>query len=129
MKLLICGSRHATKGMKATAWAAVRRAKELGWEIIVGDAPGVDRAVIEACIEYDVPCHAYGIHIRRRYIAGVPYIKLNVPGDWPKNPYLFRDKVMVEMADFVYAIWNHESRGTRWTYDYARQAGKEAWIT
>ncbi len=37
---------------------------------------------------------------------------------------LLRDKVIVESADIVIAIWDGKSRGTKYTIKYAQQIGK-----
>lgn len=129
MKLLISGSRKCSMKMRATAEAAVLRAKEHGWEIIVGDAWGIDHAVIQACKKHSVPFHVYCVTGVPRCDEDVPFTMVWVPRDWKRNWFLYRDKVMVDNADYVYAIWNHESRGTKWTYDYAVRVGKKAWIT
>ncbi len=122
MKLLISGSRNATKTMKTTARAAVLRANELGWEIIVGDAVGIDHEVILACQKHGVPYTVYGITAEPRCIKNVPYV--HVQGN-----YTQRDKIMVLNADNIYCIWNHESPGTKKVYEYAKFTGKPAWIT
>lgn len=38
---------------------------------------------------------------------------------------LVRNKQIIDNADVVIAFWNHESRGTKFTIDYARKSGKE----
>ncbi len=38
---------------------------------------------------------------------------------------LIRNKTMVELADTVIVIWDGESRGTKFTIDYAKGMGKE----
>ena len=45
-RLLVTGSRKATPAMIEYARKAVSRARERGWEVIVGDASGVDAAVM-----------------------------------------------------------------------------------
>ena len=37
---------------------------------------------------------------------------------------LVRDREMVERADYVLAVWDGESRGTKYTLDYAEKLGK-----
>lgn len=129
-KLLICGSRKSTHEMNQFANHAVLRAKANNWHIVVGDAYGIDHAVIYACLDYAVPFYCYGITPTARcYSANNPlsfrwddiatYIRVN-------GNYLQRDRVMVEVADRVFAIWNGSSRGTKYTYDYAINTGKPA---
>ena len=63
MKLLICGSRNVVRGMRGYVHKVVKRAKERGdLEIIVGDAHGVDKMVIEACDQLGVPVTVYGAY-------------------------------------------------------------------
>ncbi|MBQ8414431.1 MAG: DUF2493 domain-containing protein [Clostridia bacterium] len=38
---------------------------------------------------------------------------------------LIRNKKMIELADTVIVIWDGESRGTKFTIDYAKSIGKE----
>ena len=38
---------------------------------------------------------------------------------------LVRNKEIVQRADVVVAIWDGKSRGTKYTIEYARQAGKQ----
>lgn len=129
-RLLICGSRQASQQMVDVARAAVLRAKELGWRIVVGDAYGVDQAVVYACCRYTVPFECYGITPRARNFTTRNTMLLHwetIGSYFPVNGnYLHRDRVMVENADRVFAIWNGYSRGTKYTYDYAITVGKPA---
>lgn len=45
-----------------------------------------------------------------------------------KNAPLIRNKHIVDYADFVIAVWNGKSSGTKYTIDYARKTGKEVKI-
>jgi len=121
-KLLITGSRDATPRMLAAAVNAVKRAKELGWEIIVGDAPGIDAKVIETCDELNVPvtvCGAYN-KVRNHTKTGGHVMTY---GTYPQ-----RDAYMVGECDKCYAIWNGVSRGTKLTYQMALDLHKECWL-
>ena len=60
-RLLIAGSRHATEVMLQAARKAVERAKANGWAIHVGDAEGVDAAVVAACNELGVNYVCFGL--------------------------------------------------------------------
>lgn len=135
-KLLICGSRKASKPMIEYTARCVERAAELGWRIVVGDAVGVDLAVIYACIDYQVPCAVFGITPEPRNFKthqGHMYKMIRLY-DWLRTntytqvngDYLLRDCVMVGEADRVLAIWNGYSRGTKYTYDFAVNVGKQA---
>lgn len=120
--LLITGSRDTTLEMLHYAYRVVDRVAALDWHIVVGDAEGVDTAVIDACKHYNVPFACYGIRPYPRYTGHVPvYERIN--GD-----YLARDRAMVDKSDCCIGIWNGSSRGTKYTYDYAVKRGKQAWL-
>lgn len=104
MKLLITGSRKATSEMLAYALKAVTRANELGWQMIVGDAPGVDASVIAACDELGVPVEVHGAHgrIRNSTRAG----KNIVHG----CNYAVRDQIMAEACDSCLAVWTDAAK-------------------
>ena len=70
-RLFISGSRQATPAMLQTAYKAVERAKANGWAVLVGDAQGVDAAVIETCNALQVNYVCFGISAkpRNRFIA------------------------------------------------------------
>ena len=122
MKLLITGSRYISSAGIAYARAAVQRAKDLGWTIVVGDAGGVDQAVMNECHRLGVKHEVWGAY--GKYRRTTPSARRNViAGD-----YLERDRAMVERADKCLAIWNGSSSGTKYTYDQAVAAGKEAWL-
>jgi hypothetical protein len=119
-KLLITGSRNASERMLAYARKVVLRAKELEWTIIVGDAPGVDAEVIKACDELGVEVQVHGAYgkMRRQTKTGTNVAHLG-------KTYSERDLAMVELCDICMAIWDGSSRGTKATYDIAKQMGKE----
>ena len=124
--LLICGSRKATPAMLDFSRKLVYRAQANDWSIIVGDADGVDRAVINACLEFHVPhivCGAYGKIRNSSPLAEV--VKL-------RGDYLARDRYMAERCDRIYAVWNGISTGTMYTYRHALKcglvAGETAWL-
>lgn len=129
--LLICGSRDATPAMLDYARRCVVRARENGWHVIVGDASGVDTAVIAECMLTLTPVTVYGITEKPR----VRFADL-VYGDYAHPPYiqckgdfLARDRVMAEACDKCIGIWNGRSRGTAYTVSYAkRECGKETWL-
>jgi hypothetical protein len=108
--------------MLAVAVKAVQRAKELGWEILVGDASGIDSQVIETCDETGVPVTVYGAYntLRVHSIQG-KYVLVF-------GSYTDRDVKMAEECDKCYAIWNGESRGTKLTYKVASELHKECWL-
>lgn len=124
-KLLITGSREATQEMLAYAREAVRRAKSLLWEVVVGDATGVDQAVIEECDRLGVPVTVHGGYdkVRIRTATGQ---NIAHPGSYPD-----RNWKMVESlspGDHCLAIWDGYSRGTRITFQRAKLAGVQTYV-
>jgi hypothetical protein len=121
MKLLIAGSRAASPQMLKYAHACVLRAKAQNWHVLVGDAYGIDEAVVRACEQERVPYTAYGVQVRARnrakYYSNTGLVSFTA-----------RDEYMVTLADKVMAIWNGASKGTLHVYQMARQAGKTAWL-
>lgn len=119
LRLLITGSRRATPEMFSYAYRAVARAKALGWRIIVGDADGVDFAVMDACNQLGVPYVCYGIDDTPRHGNPPEYVRC-------EGGYLDRDRMMAKQCDRVLAIWNGVSTksGTCATYRYAINYGK-----
>jgi hypothetical protein len=128
-RLLIAGSRHASAELLKRAYMAVERARANGWAILVGDAEGVDAAVIVGCNKLGVNYLCAGItraprseNFRSAAQGGTGfYIRhaSDVRGD-----YAARDRLLVDMADRVLCLWNGGSRGTRLVYDYARKVGR-----
>jgi len=122
MKLVITGSRAISAAGVEFARAAVARAKTLGWEIIVGDAPGVDAVVIAEANKLGVKVTVFGANykMRHRTKAGI---------NWMGGlSYAKRDKHMARLGDCCLAIWNGTSKGAKATVDYAQSIGKETWI-
>ncbi len=119
-RLLITGSHHATPVMLRTACKAVQRAYELGFAVLVGDAPGVDAAVVAECnrlgVQYACVCVAgKGRNQEARLVVNAPVAS-----------YTERDRWMVIRADRVLAIHNGRSRGTLAAYRYALTLHKPA---
>ena len=126
-RLLICGSREqVTPPMMARVFKTVEGTVESDWQIVVGDAPGVDLLVIQACYLYRVPFECYGVLKEGRAIkllrgAGgyITRDHLMTYHQVPGNDYKKRDRVMVESATHILGIWNGHSTGTKYTCDYA----------
>jgi hypothetical protein len=128
-RLLVVGSRHATPDMLNKAGTVVERARANGWAILVGDADGVDTAVIAACNRVGVNYAVFGISTRPRsqafrdieaggtgrYIRHIPH---------KSGDYSARDRFMVDVADRVLCLWNGTSKGTKAAYEYAKSLGK-----
>lgn len=133
-RLLITGSRDASPLMLERARDAVQRAKVNGWEIVVGDAPGIDTAVVNACKEFEVFGECYGIKDKPRCEINeyTTYIWVKwtiIYGSrdvcvYQGADYLERDRQMVRHAQRCYAIWNGYSTGTRYTFTFARELQK-----
>jgi len=108
MKILITGSRNwKNEGLIEDFLLNLPS----GVTIIHGGAPGVDSIA-------ETKCKA----------IGVPTILIR-----PINPkiasyYLHRNAEMIGMCDEVVAFWDGESRGTKFTMDYAKARGKEVTI-
>lgn len=127
--LLITGSRATTEKMMLTAFKAVSRAKEKGWDIIVGDAKGIDEFVIRECDNLGVYYDCFGVTEAPRApqcsLSNYHYLKLD--GTW-KQKFLARDRHMAELADYCLAIWNGYSGGTIYTYKYFKRLNKPCWL-
>ena len=124
-RLLITGSRGATPAMLEYARKTVSRARDREWEMIVGDAPGIDAAAIEACDDLGVPvtvCGAYG-KLRRKSRSGC-----NLALGSSRYPYKLRDIWMAAHCDVCLAIWDGRSQGTRKTFEAARAMGKTVFV-
>jgi hypothetical protein len=105
MKFLITGSREAGPRLIDMASQFVRRFAE--HEFVVGDAYGVDAAVIKACDDIGAKVTVYGAYNKLRNIT---HTGKNVPleVDYPK-----RDRHMASLdIDCCVAFWNGKSRGT-----------------
>jgi hypothetical protein len=121
-KLLITGSRKASPEMLDYARRIVEWCKEKNFLIIVGEAEGVDSAVLQHCMKIDHRFECYGIAAEpRNPIGEANYFRV-------KGDYLARDRRMVERADQVVAIWNKVSRGTQYTFNYAYSMGRKVTI-
>jgi hypothetical protein len=132
-KVLMSGSRNTTPEMleivQSTVW-------KLWWghhEILVGDAVGVDAAVVKWAEKLALPYMAYGITDQARNGA-TNYLNVRDPLADGSAKYLRwarlfseRDKWMVDRADIVICISNVPStKGTLAVYRYANQLHKPA---
>lgn len=132
--VMIAGSRYATREMLDYARRAVQRAHQLGWTLLVGDNPkGVDMAVVQECRRLKAKVIVVGIaNFPRNYgCKHGNYIKVTRDlyrvsrGDL-LGGYTARDRWMVDNAQRCLFVWNGDSPGTKTSYDYAVQRGKEA---
>ncbi|MCC7447112.1 MAG: hypothetical protein IT324_06835 [Anaerolineae bacterium] len=128
-RLLIAGSRHASPAMLATANQAVMRAKANGWCVLVGDAEGIDTAVIVACNQQQVNYICFGIAAKPRSKA-FSSVRDGGTGRYirvaSKKPYDYatRDRHMADLADRGVFLWTGESKGTKKAYDYMQSLNK-----
>ena len=111
MKLLICGSRSIT-----SPDAVANAITEFGLTpdlVISGGARGVDSSAEVWAKRNGVPCEV-------------------IKPDWEthgKSAGVKRNIVMVDKCDAVLAIWDGDSRGTKFTIDYGTKSGKEVFVT
>ena len=109
MKLLVTGSRGWTDKEKIFDWF---NQYEGDIDLIIhGGAKGVDTFAEEYAIKNN---------INSRIVRPV---KSHIP-----VYYLHRNAEMIGMCDEVVAFWDGESRGTKFTIDYARARGKKVTV-
>lgn len=77
-------------------------------EVISGGAIGVDQAAERYAKDKGIP---------------ITLIKPDYT-QYRRNAPLIRNKIIVELADTVIAVWDGESKGTRYTIDYAKKINK-----
>jgi len=77
-------------------------------EIVSGGALGIDTSAAEFARRRGLKLKEF-LPEYEKYGRGAP---------------LVRNKLIVNYADAVYAFWDGESRGTWFTIDYAKKAGK-----
>lgn len=118
--VLITGSRSCLPEMAVKVKEVVKWLVDQGHGLIVGDAPGVDQVAI-----YEM------LHLGRSSnveICSGHARLITFPGDHVstvlKKGNLFRNRYMVSKCDLVVAVWDGCSRGTRYTFEYARAQGK-----
>jgi adenine-specific DNA-methyltransferase len=105
MKVVISGSRSISV-LPLSAIQSLDKIIEQGYEILVGDAPGIDLLVQQYLKSKDYKAvtvfHAYQ---KPRNNAGFYVVKVD-------GNYTDRDKFMCSIADFGLAIWDGVSKGT-----------------
>ncbi|MFB2891962.1 hypothetical protein ACE1CI_03345 [Aerosakkonemataceae cyanobacterium BLCC-F50] len=107
--VIISGSR-SIKELPALSIASINRIIELGFNVIVGDAPGVDSLVLN----YLKSLNYHSVKVYYALFAGngkprntAGYACVGVSGN-----YRDRDKFMCSIADYGLAIWDGKSIGT-----------------
>jgi predicted Rossmann fold nucleotide-binding protein DprA/Smf involved in DNA uptake len=112
MKLLVAGSRTICDRDLVYESIGLVADKMKITEIISGGANGVDTLA--------------------EYYAGDHKIPFTlIPPEWHvhgNKAGVIRNKLMVEMADFVLVIWDGESRGAMNTIEEARKRNKPLWV-
>ena len=103
MKILIAGSRSIE------SFDLEKYIPEGAKLIISGGAKGVDTLAEQYADEHKIS----------KLILRPDYKR------YGKAAPLIRNKKMIELADTVIVIWDGESRGTKFTIDYAKGMGKE----
>ena len=121
--LLIAGSRIATEPMLKLAKRAVQKTEFRGWHIVVGDALGVDSAVVSECDQLGIPADVWGITAQPRNGGTRLGCYHRLAGS-----YAERDRYLVHLADVGFFIWNGQSSGTRRAYSYMIARGKTAYL-
>ena len=119
MKLAVVGSRSITdsKMIRDILEAATNQLSDRGnghITIISGGAPGVDEEARLFAKEkmYD-------------YICFKPYHLLDSQAEFKPKYFFTRNRQIVDNADYVLALWDGESNGTKYTMGYAEKKGKK----
>lgn len=119
--MCISGSRDMTREMKFAPERVLWNAHKEGYAILVGDAPGVDTAIIRAAQKLNIPIVVFGITEKPRLDVGSnPYIHVK------RSTYHARDQIMIDLADRWIGLWNGRSYGTKDAGRYAQSRNKPA---
>lgn len=136
-RVMIAGSRYATRAALDYARRVVQRVHQLGWTVLVGDNPmGVDMAVVNECRRLKAKVIVVGLteHPRNGGCGQSPhgqYVRFErgvyrTAGGGMFASYYERDRYLVDQCHRAVFVWNGDSRGTKAGYEYALQRGKEA---
>ncbi|MBN8590711.1 MAG: hypothetical protein J0M33_03090 [Anaerolineae bacterium] len=136
-RVMIAGSRYATRAALDYARRVVQRAHQLGWTVLVGDNPkGVDMAVVNECRRLKAKVIVVGLteYPRNGGCGQSPhgqYVHFEcgvyrTAGGGLFDRYHERDRYMVDQCDRAVFVWNGDSRGTKSGHDYALRRGKES---
>lgn len=137
--VLICGSRIASLNMLHFARMAAMKAYHLftsEWQVIVGDAQGVDAEVVNTCQTWSIPYTCMGISLAPRNGAALRhYQRVVTTGSTMAERYAERDRFMVRSAHCVVCISNDELRrgngsasGTLAVYEYANRLHRQTFL-
>ena len=119
-RVLITGSRRCSSAMADKVKEVVKWIVDNGHCLIVGDAVGVDSVAINEM-------HRLG-QSGNMEVCSACSRALTFPGVYTgtvlKKGNLFRNRFMVDKCYLCVAIWDGRSKGTRYTFEYARAQGK-----
>lgn len=105
-KVMICGSR-SIKQLTESEIAVLHSIIKLELNIIIGDANGVDVAVQDFLARSGY---------RKVQVYSTLNLRNNI-GKWPvakiHGNYTYRDEIMCSRADWLFAIWDGVSPGTK----------------
>jgi len=103
----ISGSR-SIETLNPEALTRINKIIELNYEILIGDAPGVDLLVQTYLdsLNYDNVQVWYAFNTLRNNVGNWGTVKV-------QGSYSLRDKLMMSSADFGLAIWDGKSPGTK----------------
>lgn len=107
-QVMISGSRSITNKKLVYGYLGVLFGLFTDFEVLVGDAKGVDALVLEYCREHSIPCRIY----KARW---------NFYG---RRAGLIRNDQMLNECDYVICIWDGQSTGTKYVMDRAEKLGK-----
>lgn len=135
-RLMICGSREASPALLWQAWSAAQSAFRMnvaGWEIVVGDAHGVDAEVVRTAQIFDIPYTVVGIALHPRNGASMRhYMRLVTVSGVQAERYRERDRYLVQQADRIICLTNGQTErrsgqltGTLAVYEYAKRLNKQ----
>ncbi len=86
--------------------------EELPQSIITGGAKGIDTLAEQWATTHNIPVHIFKPEYNR----------------YGKAAPLIRNKTIIELADYVLAVWDGKSRGTKFGIEYAGKLGKKIQI-
>lgn len=128
---MIAGSRITTPEMIELVNRIIYDMQAIKCHILVGDAPGIDEAVINACDLLGIGVTVHGIYSVGRneskqfnsykHVVAPSYLKA-------RDKLIFRDRYMVDHCDKYVGICLNNSHGTMSSLGYAKSTGKSAEI-
>lgn len=114
-------------GIRVLSLAVCRRLDTImgnGFDVVVGDAPGVDLAVQRYLAAHDYPFVTVysATPVPRHNVGNWPIQMITAPNaTTPRAFHTAKDRAMVETAHYGFFIWDGTSQGTRRNIDHCRQ--------